>query len=260
VSWGSEAGVLTPDAAPPWLKPLTDNCKDVKRAYRQRVPPEMLALVTAANTKAAVTGEKRDAAVLVLFSGPAEAPADGLPDDADLLVTVRASTLRHHAGQAAFPGGAADAGDTGPVHTALREANEETGIDTSRLHPLCTLERMFIPPSGFHVVPVLAYSPDPGPVAVVDESETAIVARVPVRAFVNPENRIMVYRKERTRRFAGPAFMLNEMLVWGFTGQVISAVLDVAGWAEPWNTEDVRELDDAMTLVGHDEGYGDAQQ
>ena len=107
---------------------------------------------------------------------------------------------------------------------------------------------MFIPPSGFHVVPVLAYSPDPGPVAVVDESETAIVARVPVRAFINPENRLMVYRKANTRRLAGPAFLLNEMLVWGFTGQVISAMLDVAGWAQPWNTDDVRELDDAMAL------------
>ena len=143
----------------------------------------------------------------------------GLPDDADLLVTVRASTLRHHAGQAAFPGGAADPGDDGPIYTALREANEETGIDTGRLQPLATLEKMFIPPSGFHVVPVLAYSPDPGPVAVVDESETAIVARVPVRAFINPENRLMVYRKENTRRLAGPAFLLNEMLVWGFTGR-----------------------------------------
>src|SRR5690349_23682625 len=219
----------------------------------------MLALLTAANAKAAITGQKRDAAVLVLFSGPPDAPTGGLPDDADLLVTVRASTLRHHAGQAAFPGGAADPGDASPVDTALREANEETGIDTSLLRPLCTLERMFIPPSGFHVVPVLAYSPDPGPVAVVDESETAIVARVTVRAFVNPEHRIMVYRRERTRRFAGPAFLLNEMLVWGFTGQVISAVLDVAGWAQPWNTEDVRELDEAMALVGHDGTDGEAQ-
>jgi 8-oxo-dGTP pyrophosphatase MutT (NUDIX family) len=260
MSWGGGAGDLTPDAAPPWLKPLTENCQHVKRAYRRRVPPEMLAMVTAANTKAAITGGKRDAAVLVLFSGPADSPSGGLPDDADLLVTVRASTLRHHAGQAAFPGGAADPGDGGPVHTALREANEETGIDTSRLQPVCTLERMFIPPSGFHVVPVLAYSPDPGPVAVVDESETAIVARIPVRAFINPENRIMVYRKENTRRFAGPAFLLNEMLVWGFTGQVISAMLDVAGWAKPWNTDDVRELDDAMALVGHEDSYGDAQQ
>jgi hypothetical protein len=94
-------------------------------------------------------------------------------------------------------------------------------------------------------------------VAVVDEAETAIVARVPVRAFVNPENRMMVYRSDRTRRFAGPAFLLNQMLVWGFTGQVISAMLDVAGWAEPWNTDDVRDLDDAMSLVGHNHDRAD---
>ena len=255
----SERSLLSPGAAPPWLKPLVDNARAVKQAYRRRVPAELLALVTAANAKAALTGTGRDAAVLVLFSGPADSPSGGLPDDADLLVTVRASTLRHHAGQAAFPGGAADPGDDGPIFTAMREATEETGIDTSRLTPLATLEKMFIPPSGFHVVPVLAYSPDPGPVFVVDESETAVVARVPVRAFINPENRLMVYRKENTRRLAGPAFLLNEMLVWGFTGQVISAMLDVAGWTRPWNTEDVRELDEVMALVGHDDTDGGAQ-
>jgi 8-oxo-dGTP pyrophosphatase MutT (NUDIX family) len=260
VSEGDELTPLNPQAAPAWLKPLVDNAHHVPRAYRRRVPPELLAMVMAANTKAATRGTGRDAAVLVLFSGPLDATSDGLPEDADLLVTVRASTLRHHAGQAAFPGGAADPGDHSPVHTALREANEETGIDTDRLHPLATLERLFIPPSGFHVVPVLAYSPDPGPVAVVNESETAVVARVPVRAFINPENRIMVYRKVTTRRLAGPAFLLNEMLVWGFTGQVISAMLDVAGWAQPWNTDDIRELDDAMALVGDDDSYGEAQQ
>lgn len=257
MSWVSEGSGLTPEAAPSWLKPLLDNAFHVKQAYRRRVPPELLAMVTAATDRAQGTG--REAAVLVLFSGPADFPSGGLPEDADLLVTVRASTLRHHAGQAAFPGGAVDPGDHSPVQTALREANEETGIDVRRLHPLATLERLFIPPSGFHVVPVLAYSPDPGPVAVVDQAETAIVARVPVRAFVNPDNRIMVYRKANTRRFAGPAFLLNEMLVWGFTGQVISAMLDVAGWAQPWNTGDVHELEEAMALVGHEDGYGDAQ-
>lgn len=250
---------LIPDAAPAWLKPLVHNTDSVPRAYRRRVPPDVLAAITAANATATVTRAKRDAAVLVLFSGPEKA-GQGLPHDADLLVTVRASTLRHHAGQAAFPGGATDPDDEGPVHTALREATEETGLDTTRLQPLATLQRMFIPPSGFHVVPVLAYSPDPGPVAVVDESETAIVARVPVRAFVNPENRLMVYRDANSRRWAGPAFLLNEMLVWGFTGQVISAILDVAGWAVPWNTDDVRELDEAMALVGDDDRYGESQQ
>jgi 8-oxo-dGTP pyrophosphatase MutT (NUDIX family) len=237
-------GPLRPLAPPPWLAPLVDNLDRIQEAYRRRVPPELVAALNGAATEGS-----REAAVLVLFSGP---PAGQAPDDADLLLTVRAGTLRHHAGQAAFPGGAADPGDPGPVHTALREANEETGLDPTRLHPLGTLDRMFIPPSRFHVVPVLAYSPDPGPVMVVDESETAAVARVPLRAFINPQNRLMVFRRGVERRYAGPAFLLNEMLVWGFTGHVISAMLDVAGWAQPWDIDDVRELDDAMALVGND--------
>lgn len=250
MSSAGPAGVLTPHAAPEWLKPLVENVGCVPSAYRRRLPAEVLAMVTAANAASKLTRSPRDAAVLALFSGPEDAPADGgVPDEADLLLTVRASSLRHHAGQAAFPGGASDPGDAGPVHTALREAREETGIDPTRLRPLATLEKTFIPPSGFHVVPVLAYSPDPGPVTVVDAAETAIVARVPLRAFINPENRLMVYRSTLTRRFAGPAFLLNEMLVWGFTGQVISALLDCAGWAQPWNADDVRELDEAMALV-----------
>jgi 8-oxo-dGTP pyrophosphatase MutT (NUDIX family) len=234
----SGADLLQPEQRPLWLAPLVDNVHRVPEAYRRRVPREVLAALGLAK---GLTPGSREAAVLVLFS-----------DDADLLLTVRAGTLRHHAGQAAFPGGAADPGDAGPVGTALREAREETGLDPARLQPLATLDRMFIPPSGFHVVPVLAYSPDPGPVMVVNESETAVVARVPLRAFTNPRNRLMVYRSGGGRRYAGPAFLLNEMLVWGFTGHVISAMLDVAGWAEPWDTGDIRELDEAMRLVGDD--------
>jgi 8-oxo-dGTP pyrophosphatase MutT (NUDIX family) len=249
---------LTPDVCPSWLRPLVDNIDEIPDAYRRRLPPDVLAMVTGAWAEAAKRSSRRvdrEAAVLVLFSGPESGPADGsIPDDADLLLTVRASTLRDHAGQAAFPGGASDPTDDGPLSTALREAHEETGIDLSRVHPLATLARTFIAPSQFEVVPILAYSPDPGPVAVVNETETAIVSRVPVRAFINPANRLMVYRGDLGHRWAGPAFLLNQMLVWGFTGQVISAVLDVAGWAQPWDTDDVRELDDATMLVGDQGG------
>ncbi|MBV9723047.1 MAG: CoA pyrophosphatase, partial [Mycobacterium sp.] len=140
---------LTPELGPSWLRPLVDNVAQVPEAFRRRVPADVLAMVTAAKATAKVRQDGRDAAVLVLFSGPASARADGalpdsLPEQVDLLLTVRAATLRHHAGQAAFPGGASDPGDDGPVATALREAREETGIDTARLHPLATLERTFI--------------------------------------------------------------------------------------------------------------------
>ena len=73
------------------------------------------------------------------------------------------------------------------------------------------------------------------------------------------ENRIMVYRRDNTRRTAGPAFLLNDMLVWGFTGQVIAAMLDVAGWTVPWESDKLHELDDAMALLDAQGSYGDAQ-
>ncbi|HWT47686.1 MAG TPA: CoA pyrophosphatase, partial [Mycobacterium sp.] len=101
---------LTPDASPSWLRPLVDNVGQVPEAYRHRLPAGVLAMVTAAkaaSSMASLLDDGREAAVLVLFSGPESGPADGgVPDDADLLLTVRASTLRPHAGQAAFPGGA----------------------------------------------------------------------------------------------------------------------------------------------------------
>ena len=176
-----------------------------------------------------------------------------LPDGTPAVLLQHRAAWSHQGGTWALPGGARDS-DESPVVAAVREAEEETGIDPARVHPLVTLDKVFIAPSGFHVVPVLAYSEDPGPVTAVDPGETAIVARVPVRAFINPENRLMVYRDARSRRWAMPAFRLNQMLVWGFTAQVISAMLDVAGWAQPWDTSEVLGLDEAMALVGEEPG------
>ena len=87
--------------------------------------------------------------MLVLFG-------DG-PDGPDLLFTQRSDGLRLHAGQPAFPGGAIDAGDGGPVGAALREAAEEVGLDLAGVDVVGTLPEVFIERTGFRVVPVLAW-------------------------------------------------------------------------------------------------------
>ena len=137
-------------------------------------------------------------------------------------LTVRAGTLRHHAGQAAFPG-AVEAGDSGPVSTALREARGETGLDPSRLHPLATMERMFILPSGFHVVPVLS-TPGPGPVAVgIPPRPRDGGARSAAGVHQSGQSDHGL-SGGLSCRYAGLAFLPSTTCWWGFTGHVISAM------------------------------------
>lgn len=185
----------------------------------------------------------RHAAVLVLFGGSSEPDPlghGGLPSDADVLLTQRATTLRQHSGQVAFPGGAADPEDDGPIHTALREAEEETGLDPRGVRPLSVLPQLFIPPSGFDVTPVLAYWENPSAVGVVDPSEAVRVSRVPLHELLDPDNRFQV---AHSSGYHGPAFQVDGMLVWGFTAGVLAGLFSVSGWEIAWDHDDIRDLD-----------------
>jgi 8-oxo-dGTP pyrophosphatase MutT (NUDIX family) len=166
------------------------------------------------------------------------------PHGHDVLLVERASTLREHAGQVAFPGGGADPEDAGPVATALREAEEETALDPAAVVPLAVLPDLFIPPSGFVVTPVLAHWARPSQIRAVDPGETARVVRAPLAELADPANRFSV---SGPSGFVGPGFSVAGLLVWGFTGGLLAALLDLGGWARPWDTEVVRSLTDAWT-------------
>jgi 8-oxo-dGTP pyrophosphatase MutT (NUDIX family) len=144
-------------------------------------PPEELSRNDPVSDTAAV----RQAAVLILIA------TDGA-DGPDVLLQQRASNLRDHAGEVAFPGGARESGDTGPAATALREAAEEIGVDPGGVEPLILLPRLHIPPSRFDVTGVLAHWRTPSPVSAIDPGETNRVMRVPFTALAAPENRIML--------------------------------------------------------------------
>lgn len=174
----------------------------------------------------------RESAVLMLFG---ETPEAG----PDVLLTQRAHTLRSHAGQPAFPGGAIDPGDDGPVGAALREAAEETGVDPAGVDVLAVLADLWLPPSGFVVTPVVGWWHKPTEVSVVDPAEVASVHRVPLAELVDPSNRLRV---RHPSGYVGPAFTVHGLTVWGFTAGILSAVLDAAGLARPWDRTRVEPL------------------
>ncbi|MEU7848684.1 CoA pyrophosphatase [Micromonospora parva] len=174
----------------------------------------------------------RESAVLVLLG---EQPGAG----PDVLVLQRAANLRNHAGQPAFPGGAADPEDADVRATALREANEEVGLDPASVTVLAELPKLWIPVSDFVVTPVLAWWHDPHPVHPREPAEVAHVARLPVSELVDPANRLRV---RHPSGWIGPAFSARGMLVWGFTAGVLATLLEMGGWAQPWSPGRVLEL------------------
>ncbi|MCZ7377966.1 NUDIX hydrolase [Micromonospora sp. WMMC250] len=174
----------------------------------------------------------RESAVLVLLGEQADTGPD-------VLVLQRAATLRTHAGQPAFPGGAADPEDADVRATALREANEEVGLDPASVTVLAELPKLWIPVSDFVVTPVLAWWHDPHPVYPCEPAEVAHVARLPVSELVDPANRMRV---RHPSGWIGPAFSARGMLVWGFTAGVLATLLEMGGWARPWPRDRVVDL------------------
>lgn len=203
---------------PAWLEALAEAIPTVRAEHFTRILPP------------AEGG--RDSAVLLLFGEGEDGP--------DILLIERAHTLRKHAGQPAFPGGAKDPEDDTLVEAALREAQEEVGLDPSSVDVLGVLPALYVPPSGFVVHPVVAWWREPHPVRVVDVAEVAAVVRVPLKELTDPANR---HRIGHPSGLLGPAFQVRELMVWGFTAGLLAGVLTLGGWEEHWNEDDIRELD-----------------
>lgn len=194
--------------------------------------------------------ESRAAAVLILFGVLDRLPSDhdaqaaAVSRDLDVLLLSRATTLRSHPGQVAFPGGRVDAGDDGPVAAALREATEETGLDADGVDVLGTLPDIPLDYSRHLVTPVLAWWRHPSPVRVVDEAESADVFRAPVADLLAPANRGTTVIRRDGQEWRGPGFLVphptGTHLVWGFTGIVLDTLFSRLGWTEPW--DEAREL------------------
>jgi 8-oxo-dGTP pyrophosphatase MutT (NUDIX family) len=215
---------LRTEGLPAWLDPVAHAAATVRGEQLSRfLPPE--------------SGAGRQSAVLILFGEGERGP--------ELLLMERSGSLRSHAGQPSFPGGALDPEDgdplgDGPLHAALREAWEETGLDPGGVQLFGVLPKLYIPVSSFVVTPVLGWWRVPSPVAAVDPAETARVFTVPVADLTDPENRATTVHPSGHK---GPAFLVESALVWGFTAGVIDRLLHYAGWERPWDRSKTVPLD-----------------
>lgn len=203
---------------PAWWQPLADRAVAARRSDFTRWPTPP-------------AGGRRSAVLILLGEQPRTGP--------DVLVLQRAATLRSHAGQPAFPGGASDPEDVDAQATARREAAEEVGLDPDSTTVVATLPRLWIPVSGFVVTPVLAWWHTPHPVGPVDLGEVARVERLPIQELVDPANRVQV---RHPSGYMGPAFDVRGLLVWGFTAGVLNTLLELGGWTVPWDAGRVMEL------------------
>lgn len=169
--------------------------------------------------------ERQAAALLLLF------PRDG---HAHLVLTLRASHLPHHADQVSLPGGRMEPDETIEA-AALREAQEEIGLDPAVVCVLGRLTPMFIPVSGFTLHVVVGSTPAP-PTLSPEPGEVAAVLDVSLDDLRDPSRIETAVWTRDGREIQVPYFVTaNGHQVWGATAMALAELLALAGYdVDPW--------------------------
>jgi 8-oxo-dGTP pyrophosphatase MutT (NUDIX family) len=169
----------------------------------------------------------RPAAVLALL----------YPDDAaeTRVVLIERPTVdgRHHSGEVSFPGGKAEPDDADPIATALREANEEVGLDTAEadVRVVGLLDPFWIPVSDFAVTPVVALAAR-RPSLVASPAEVVRILEPPLARFLPDAPIAIIERTIRGWPLRYGHYEIDGSSVWGATARVLSQLGAVVGGVE----------------------------
>lgn len=176
----------------------------------------------------------RESAVLILFSDV----GNGL----EVLLTRRSPKMRYHPGQIAFPGGGMEEQDKNHIATALRETEEEIGLNPKFIEVLGTLPKVHVTASNNLVTPIVGwYDPKLTINLLADFTETLEILHVPLSKLIEPVNRGISVKTVSNKTYYSNAFKLNEdfgnYIIWGFTSIVLSDMIEQLGISEIWNTD-----------------------
>jgi 8-oxo-dGTP pyrophosphatase MutT (NUDIX family) len=156
-------------------------------------------------------GEPKAAAVLV--------PVIAHPGETTVLLTQRATGLRAHSGQIAFPGGRLDPDDASPLAAALREAEEEIGLAAGYIRPLGYLDS-YLSGTGYLVTPAVALVESGAPLAL-NPHEVAETFEVPLGFLMDPARHEIHSRQWNGRQRRYYAIPFGDRYIWGVTAGII---------------------------------------
>ena len=132
-----------------------------------------------------------------------------------------------HSGQISFPGGKREKNDANFWATALRETQEEIGVDAKQVNFLTELSSTYIPPSNFFVYPYMAIM-DHRPRFIAEVEEVSQIIEVPLRELLcDKAMQTAVISASYTNEIEVPAFLFNQHKVWGATAMILSEARDL---------------------------------
>ena len=183
-----------------------------KNEFLQRFQLNALAKSTHNRTKENNTSKPIESAVLVALTEQA--------NQLSLVLTKRSSHLKHHPGQISFPGGKVENNDKNLIETALRETQEEIGIDPAYLDTIGQLH-CYQTLTGFRITPIVALV-KPNSKIIIDTNEVDEVFYLPIGHFINKQNHLTVEIEQNTIRHKVLFIPYKHYNIWGATAAIIN--------------------------------------
>lgn len=164
--------------------------------------------------------DSKRSSVLILFLENKEL------NEFNITFTLRSSKLRKHSGQISFPGGKKDKGETN-IETALRESNEEIGLNKNDVEIINELSELFVPPSNSIVSPIVAYS-DKNLKLTPNEDEVEEIIFKDFKHFHNKENIKFTHNLYPNQITEFPYWDINHRVpLWGATAIILQEIIDL---------------------------------
>lgn len=156
---------------------------------------------------------KKSAVLLLLYPGK-----KGIR----LILTRRSSEMKHHAGQISFPGGRCERNElSNPVVTALREANEEIGLQPDIIEIVGRLSEVYVEVSNFSVSPFVGWT-NTKPTFSINKNEVDELIDIELSAFLDSSNRSKIQVDTNIGLINAPCYQINGYTIWGATSMMIA--------------------------------------